>query len=99
MQIKKKSDIETLLNHFSSFAQWDVAGKKHYFVFSDRKRGGQWTLMGYPNDRFSVHGRGEDYLDEQESFFEERESIISFLWEHRSAFNSAVKQTQLQAVR
>ncbi|OXM85248.1 hypothetical protein [Paenibacillus rigui] len=91
MQIKKKTDIDAVLDNFSSFAQWDALGKKQYFVFPDRKRGGQWTLMHYSGDTFSVHGLGEDYRDEEEQFFEERQSIISFLWDHRSAFNSAVK--------
>lgn len=93
MQIKKKIDIDVILDNFSSIAHWDSLGKKHYFVFEDRKRGGQWTLMNYSNERFSVHGLGENYLDESESFFEERYGVVSFLWEHRSAFNNAVKQS------
>jgi hypothetical protein len=91
MQIRKKMDIDLVLDNFSSIAHWDNLDKKHYFVFADRKRGGQWTLMNYANDRFSVHGIGENYLDENESFFYERSSIVSFLWDNRSAFNAALK--------
>lgn len=93
MQIKKKTDIESILDNFSSYAYWDASGEKHYLVFGDSKRGGQWTLMNYAGDRFSVHGLGEDYQDEDESFFEERESVVSFLWNNRSALSNAVKQT------
>jgi hypothetical protein len=98
MLIKKKADIDFILDNYSSFAQWDALGEKLYFVFADQKRGGQWTLMNYTDNRFSVHGIGKDYLDENESFFNERNSIISFLWENRSAFNATVKGTNLQLV-
>ncbi|WP_162341869.1 hypothetical protein [Paenibacillus paridis] len=91
MLIKKKTDITLILESFSDLAQWDAAGKKFYLVFSDRKRGGQWTLMGYDEDRYSIHGLGEDYRDEAELFFEEPSQIHSFLWENRAAFNAALK--------
>ncbi|CAM4362369.1 hypothetical protein L1N85_22240 [Paenibacillus alkaliterrae] len=93
MQIKKKTDIEAVLDNFSSLAQWDDVGRKFYLVFDDRKRGGQWTLMNYPENRFSVHGLGEDYIDDNELFFEEYDSVVSFLWSNRAAFNAAVKPT------
>ncbi|MDF2964274.1 MAG: hypothetical protein K0S39_6009 [Paenibacillus sp.] len=92
MQIKKKTDIEFILDRFPSIAEWDPSGEKLYFVFSDRKRGGQWTLMGYSDNRYSIHGLGPDYLDEKETFFDERNGVISFLWDNRSAFNTAVKK-------
>ncbi|MGG1552545.1 hypothetical protein [Paenibacillus ferrarius] len=90
MQIKKKDDISLILDNFSSYAAYDEVGKKLYLVFADRKRGGQWTLMGYEGDRFSVHGVGQDYQDEDESFFEEREHVVSFLWNNRAALKEAV---------
>lgn len=92
MQIKKKSDIETALNNFTSFADWDAQGNKHYLVFEDRKRGGQWTLMKAIDDRYSIHGLGPDYIDEAETFFEDRGSLVAFLWENRSVYNAAVKK-------
>lgn len=91
MLIKKKTDIEVILNNFSALAEWDAEGEKFYLVFADRKRGGQWTLMNYSEDRFSVHGHGTDYLDDKESFFEAPDGVVSFLWDNRSAFNAAVK--------
>ncbi|GGI47096.1 hypothetical protein GCM10008018_20450 [Paenibacillus marchantiophytorum] len=93
MQIKKKNDIGLILDNFSSFAKWDASGKKLYLVFADNKRGGQWTLMNYGDDRFSVHGLGEDYQDDRESFFEERNSVVTFLWNHRAALKAAVQPT------
>lgn len=93
MQIKKKNDIDEILDNFSSFAKWDASGEKLYLVFADNKRGGQWTLMNYSDDRFSVHGLGRDYLDEKELFFDERNSVVSFLWDNRAAFKAAVKPT------
>lgn len=98
MQIKKKSDIGLVLERFSSFANWDAEGNKHYLVFEDRKRGGQWTLMKYEStDRFSVHGLGDDYNDDEEAFFEVHDNIVNFLWEHRSVYNASVKKIALSA--
>ncbi|MFD2611693.1 hypothetical protein [Paenibacillus gansuensis] len=91
MLIKKKADIDLVLETFPEVAHWDQEGRKHYFVFEDRKRGGQWTLMQYEKDLFSIHGIGLDYADEQEQFFDQPQNIVSFLWENRSAFNAAVK--------
>ncbi|NIK80396.1 hypothetical protein FHS15_005580 [Paenibacillus castaneae] len=91
MLIKKKTDIVFVLENFTSLAEWDAIGEKYYFVFADRKRGGQWTLMRYSDNRYSIHGRGNHYFDENEWFFEELDQVYSFLWENRSAFNAAVK--------
>lgn len=93
MQIKKKIDIDLVLENFDSISHWDDKGNKHYLVFEDRNRGGQWTLMKYKiGDQFSVHGLGEDYNDEEEMFFDCRDSVASFLWENRSAYNVAIKK-------
>ncbi|OMF33762.1 hypothetical protein BK133_13300 [Paenibacillus sp. FSL H8-0548] len=95
MLIKKKTDITFILENFNDLAQWDAIGNKYYFVFSDRKRGGQWTLMSYGEDRYSIHGLGEAYMDESEFFFEKESQIHSFLWENRSAFNAALKPSSM----
>jgi hypothetical protein len=95
MLIKKKTDIAFILENFNALAQWDASGEKFYFVFADRKRGGQWTLMSYPEERYSIHGLGQDYLDEAELFFDEQDQIHSFLWENRAAFNAALKPSTM----
>ncbi|CAM4405403.1 hypothetical protein FHS16_001790 [Paenibacillus endophyticus] len=95
MLIKKKTDIHFILDHFQELSQWDSEGQKFYLVFEDRKRGGQWTLMSYGEERFSVHGLGQDYSDCQEYFFEEQAEILSFLWQNRAAFNAALKPTSM----
>ncbi|KRE38740.1 hypothetical protein [Paenibacillus sp. Soil522] len=95
MLIKKKTDITFILENFNSLAQWDAEGEKFYLVFNDRKRGGQWTFMSYAENRFSVHGLGDDYKDETEHFFEDHNEILSFLWENRAAFNAALKPTTM----
>ncbi|WP_372661718.1 hypothetical protein [Cohnella sp.] len=93
MQIKKKIDVNSVLDNFTSISYWDAKGQKHYLVFEDRIRGGQWTLMKYgASDQFSVHGIGENYSDDEELFFDNRDSVASFLWENRSAYNVAVKK-------
>lgn len=93
MLIKKKSDIARVLDHFGSIADWDAEGSKHYLVFEDRRRGGQWTFMKYAvGGRFSVHGRGEGYHDREETFFEERAAAEAFLWENRAACNAAIRK-------
>lgn len=95
MLIKKKTDIPSILENFQSLAEWDAAGQKFYFVFEDRKRGGKWTLMSYAENRFSIHGQGNDYLDEREAFFEDQSHVASFLWDNRAAYNAAVKPLKL----
>ena len=93
MLIKKKSDISCILDSFESIASWDPAGSKHYLVFEDRKRGGQWTLMKYgESGRFSVHGLGADYRDDAESFFSATGEVVDFLWDNRAVYNAAVKR-------
>lgn len=93
MLIKKKGDIACILDSFETIASWDSTGSKHYLVFEDRKRGGQWTLMKYGDSgRFSVHGLGADYHDDAESFFSTSEEVVSFLWDNRAVYNAAVKR-------
>ncbi|OCT14573.1 hypothetical protein A8709_17015 [Paenibacillus pectinilyticus] len=95
MQMKNKQDISLILDNFSNFAEWDAAGKKFYLVFADKKRGGQWTLMAYEDDRFSIHGVGQEYEDAEELFFEERNLLLSFLWDNRAALKAAVEASRV----
>lgn len=98
MQIKKKSDIAFILDGFEAIANWDPAGNKHYLVFEDRERGGQWTLMKYgAGDRYSVHGLGSDYHDEAETFFETPADVVAFLWDNRAVYNAAVRKVVVQS--
>lgn len=98
MQIKKKSDISMVLERFEQIASWDAAGCKHYLVLEDRNRGGQWTLMKYGDcERYSIHGLGTDYHDEEEQFFDEPAGVIAFLWDNRSVYNAAVKKMVQEA--
>src|SRR5690625_3112917 len=59
-----KKDIRVWLSTFTEYAAHD--GHKHYFVFSDQKRGGLWTIMMYESETFTIHGRGNGYCDEEE---------------------------------
>ncbi|WNR44189.1 hypothetical protein [Paenibacillus roseipurpureus] len=95
MQIKNKQDLSLILDNFSNFAEWDAAGKKYYLVFADKKRGGQWTLMQYEDDRLSIHGLGTEYEDAEELFFEDRNQVLSFLWDNRAALKAAVQTSQV----
>ncbi|MFD0673091.1 hypothetical protein [Cohnella sp. GCM10027633] len=97
MQIKKKTDIASVLDSFETIAAWDESGGKHYLVFEDRKRGGQWTLMKYGDrDLYSVHGLGADYHDAEETFFGEQADVVAFLWDNRSVYNAAAKRQSQQ---
>lgn len=98
MQIKKKNDVSMILDNFEKFANWDAAGRKHYLVFEDRSRGGQWTLMKYSDgERYSIHGLGADYHDEEERFFEEQAGVVAFLWDNRAGYNAAVRRIVQEA--
>ncbi|MNR58754.1 hypothetical protein D3C85_1798310 [compost metagenome] len=51
--------------------------------------------MNYEDERFSVHGVGNDYEDAEELFFEERTQVLSFLWDNRAALKAAVEASQV----
>lgn len=91
MNIRRKADIETLLGKFDQSMPFDDRGKKHYFVFPDGKRGGDWTLMRYADGLFTVHGRGENYCDQGECIMS-RTDLHSFLWNNRKAINESLKR-------
>ncbi len=98
MQIKKKSDISLILDNFEKVASWDDAGGKSYIVFEDRSRGGQWTLMKYADSgRYSIHGLGADYHDDEERFFKDSTGVVSFLWDNRAVYNAAVRKITQEA--
>ena len=50
--------------------------------------------MNYEGERFSVHGVGKDYEDAEELFFEERNQVLSFLWDNRAALKAAVEASK-----
>jgi len=102
--IKNKKDISLFIESFETIAQRDEQGNKLYFVFEDRKRSGQWTLMKYPTNTFSVHGLGEEihgateaYCDENETTLDEKE-LIQFLWDNRGALNEKIRNEQKTTV-
>ncbi|SDI21651.1 hypothetical protein [Alteribacillus bidgolensis] len=87
--IKRKNDINEMLKAFDSIADYDEHGQKYYFVFQDKKRGGQWTLMKTGN-KWSIHGKGKDYCDAEEIFLTSEE-VVRFIWKNRSAVNQKRK--------
>ncbi|MCI3921449.1 hypothetical protein MO973_14545 [Paenibacillus sp. TRM 82003] len=90
--IRSKKDTEMFLEQFEAFAAWDETGGKRYFVLADRERGGAWTLMRYPGGAWTIHGKGDDYCDEDELPLTSEEAL-DFVWKHRAAVNKAVPET------
>ncbi|WP_035179803.1 hypothetical protein [Alkalihalobacterium bogoriense] len=88
--ISKRVHIEQFLTSFSEFASFDSQGHKYYFVFHDRERGGQLTLMN-TNGNWSIHGKGDKYSDIAETFLAVEE-VLPLLWKHRAAVNHAIKE-------
>lgn len=88
--IRSRKDVEEFLNRFKNVARYDELGKKHYFVFDDNKRGGQWTLMHYENGSYSIHGKGKTYCDEEECYLSTVE-LTKLLWNNRKALNSTLR--------
>ncbi|MFC5775176.1 hypothetical protein [Ectobacillus antri] len=86
--MKTKKDIYAVLSNFASIADYDAELQKYYLVFSDRKRGGVYTLMR-KGEQWSTHGYGLDYMDDRETFLTEKE-VVDFLWIHRAAFRQTV---------
>jgi len=91
-QIKSKKDAEFFLDTFETVSSRDEVGNKRYFVLADRERGGQWTLMLYPDGTWTVHGKGESYCDPEETPLSRREAC-DFVWKHRSAVNKSMLVT------
>ena len=87
--IRKKIDISKLMMQFADFAQYDIEKEKYYFVFDDRKRNGQWTLMNKDGE-WTVHGKGEHYSDITEKILSDKE-VLSFVWRNRGAVNEVIK--------
>jgi hypothetical protein len=63
----------------------------NYFVIEDKERNGNWTLMNYPDGNWSIHGKGEQYCDEDETLLSE-DDILTFIWKNRSSINHIIKQ-------
>lgn len=95
MLIRKKTDIKEILNNFEKHAEWDETGRKHYFFFHDQKRGGDITIMKYPEGSWTIHSKGETYCDENETLMEMQE-LVSLVWEHRKFVNKALEKEKMQ---
>lgn len=86
--IRSKRDISAVMQSFASWAAFDALGKKHYFVFKDEQRDGEWTLMRNQSERWSRHGKGETYCENGETWMTDKE-VIDFLWMNRRAVNAS----------
>lgn len=89
--IVSKKDIEYFQNNFIDVATYDPKGNKHYFVFRDSVRNGNWTLMHYQaEDKWTIHGKGLDYCDESEKELT-NEELIKFIYKNRKYINNELR--------
>lgn len=89
--LKSKNDIEHFLDGFRESSHYDGQSNKHYFIFEDKKRNGQWTLM--LNDRtkvWTIHGKGDNYCDPGEQPLGPSE-VVRFIWKNRGSVNKALR--------
>lgn len=92
MVLKSKKDIEQFSTDFPQIASYDEQGKKHYFVFEDKQRNGQWTLMFSDDQKaWTVHGKGETYCDPDEKLLEQKE-VVQFIWNNRGSVNKVLRK-------
>ncbi|MCM3791429.1 hypothetical protein RG959_20610 [Domibacillus sp. 8LH] len=90
--LRSKKDIEQFSMDFPQIAFYDDQGNKHYFVFEDKQRNGQWTLMFNEYTKaWTVHGKGETYCDPDEQLLEPAE-MVKFIWKNRSSVNKVLRQ-------
>ncbi|WP_050182261.1 hypothetical protein [Domibacillus robiginosus] len=90
--IKSNKDIEQFLDDFVRISLYDEKGNKHYFVFEDKKRNGQWTLMlNEGTETWTIHGKGHTYCDPGEQVLEPTE-IVQFIWKNRGSVNNVLRQ-------
>ncbi|MED1201680.1 hypothetical protein [Heyndrickxia acidicola] len=86
-----KKDIEYFLNNFLDIATYDKQGNKHYFVFQDYIRAGNWTLMHYVTKaKWTIHGKGSAYCDDNEVELKGQE-LIRFLYKNRKYINNELR--------
>lgn len=95
--IKRKLDAMQLLEEFTNLASYDAEKQKYYFVFQDKERGGQYTLMKKQN-RWSIHGKGENYCDDGETIMNTTDDLLDFLWKHRAKINQSLKELKKDIV-
>jgi len=91
MVIRTKKEVMNFISTFADVAKYDEQGKKHYLVFEDSERNGQWTLMRYADDTFTIHGRGDTYCDETERQLESAE-LQKFIWQWRKSINASLRK-------
>ncbi|MCM3790056.1 hypothetical protein M3221_16840 [Domibacillus indicus] len=90
--LKSKKDIEQFSIDFPHITFYDEQGNKHYFVFEDKKRNGQWTLMLSEDTKaWTIHGKGSTYCDADEQLLELTE-MVQFVWKNRGSVNKALRQ-------
>ncbi|WNS78774.1 hypothetical protein RRU94_02170 [Domibacillus sp. DTU_2020_1001157_1_SI_ALB_TIR_016] len=90
--LKSKKDIEQFLDDFVRISLYDEQGNKHYFVFEDKKRNGQWALMLNEGTKiWTIHGKSSTYCDPGEQVLESTE-IVQFIWKNRGSVNKALRQ-------
>lgn len=90
VKITSKQDVHQWIEQFSAFSSVDAIGKKRYFVFDDKVRGGRLTLMRYLDEQWTLHGVGDDYCEQAETPMT-IEHVCDLVWKHRSAINRAMK--------
>lgn len=90
LTIKSKKDITAFLEQFANIASYDEAGQKHYFVFDEKKRGGQCTLMKTADGCWTTHEKGEDYCDPDE-VEQSEEEVVKLIWNNRGAVNRVLR--------
>ncbi|MCI2255595.1 hypothetical protein L2D08_14575 [Domibacillus sp. PGB-M46] len=90
--LKSKKDIEQFSFDFPEISFYDEYGNKYYFVFEDKQRNGQWTLMFSEETKaWTIHGKGETYCDPDEQMLEPTE-IVQFVWKNRGSVNKALRE-------
>lgn len=90
MIIRSKEHVKKLMCEFKNFSQKDMERNKWYLVFENKERNGVWTLMKYPDNSWTIHGKGEKYCDPDETNLTEEETI-DFIWKNRKSINKTLK--------
>lgn len=91
MRIVHKKDVARFLKNFQTLSSYDELGKKEYFVFRDKERNGQWTLMYYrAEDKWTIHGKGKDYCDKGETTLSPSD-LEQLLYKNRRFVNDTLR--------
>lgn len=88
MIIKRRVDVENLIEKFEEFAEWD--GTKSYLTINDTKQNGSITIMKYEEAQFTYYRKNDLFWYIREVEITTKE-LYKLIWNYRKSINEYFK--------